>query len=50
VIAAHPQAVADFRAGKAQALGFLVGQAMKKTQGRADAKKLGEIFRRILSS
>ncbi len=37
VIAEHPAAVADYRAGKPQAAGFLVGQVMKRTQGRADA-------------
>jgi len=47
-IAAHPQAVADFRAGKAQALGFLVGQVMRATRGRADAKKLSQILRELL--
>jgi aspartyl-tRNA(Asn)/glutamyl-tRNA(Gln) amidotransferase subunit B len=36
-IAAHPGAVADFRAGKAQAVGFLVGQVMKATGGQANA-------------
>jgi aspartyl-tRNA(Asn)/glutamyl-tRNA(Gln) amidotransferase subunit B len=37
VIAANPAAVADFRAGKAQAIGFLVGQVMKASRGQADA-------------
>ncbi|MDQ2965711.1 MAG: Asp-tRNA(Asn)/Glu-tRNA(Gln) amidotransferase subunit GatB [Chloroflexota bacterium] len=37
VLAAHPQPVADYRAGKAQAVGFLVGQVMKATRGQADA-------------
>jgi aspartyl-tRNA(Asn)/glutamyl-tRNA(Gln) amidotransferase subunit B len=37
VIAANPAAVADYAAGKAQAVGYLVGQAMKRTGGRADA-------------
>jgi aspartyl-tRNA(Asn)/glutamyl-tRNA(Gln) amidotransferase subunit B len=37
VIAANPAAVADFRAGKAQAVGFLVGQVMKASRGRANA-------------
>jgi aspartyl-tRNA(Asn)/glutamyl-tRNA(Gln) amidotransferase subunit B len=37
VLAANPAAVADYRAGKAQAAGFLVGQVMKRTGGRADA-------------
>jgi aspartyl-tRNA(Asn)/glutamyl-tRNA(Gln) amidotransferase subunit B len=35
VLAAHPGVAADYRAGKERALGFLVGQVMKKTQGRA---------------
>ena len=37
VIAANPAAAADVRAGKAQAIGFLVGQAMKQTRGQANA-------------
>jgi aspartyl-tRNA(Asn)/glutamyl-tRNA(Gln) amidotransferase subunit B len=37
VLAANPAAVADYRAGKAQAIGFLVGQAMKASRGRANA-------------
>jgi aspartyl-tRNA(Asn)/glutamyl-tRNA(Gln) amidotransferase subunit B len=37
VLAAHPAAVADYRAGKAQAVGFLVGQVMKATRGQANA-------------
>jgi aspartyl-tRNA(Asn)/glutamyl-tRNA(Gln) amidotransferase subunit B len=37
VVAANPAAAADYRAGKEQAVGFLVGQVMKRTGGRADA-------------
>jgi aspartyl-tRNA(Asn)/glutamyl-tRNA(Gln) amidotransferase subunit B len=37
VLAANPAAVADYRAGKAQAAGFLVGQVMKITRGQANA-------------
>jgi aspartyl-tRNA(Asn)/glutamyl-tRNA(Gln) amidotransferase subunit B len=36
VLAANPAAVADFRAGKAQAIGFLVGQVMRATKGQAN--------------
>ncbi len=36
VVMANPQAVADYKAGKAQAVGFLVGQVMKETRGRAN--------------
>jgi aspartyl-tRNA(Asn)/glutamyl-tRNA(Gln) amidotransferase subunit B len=37
VLAANPAAVADIRAGKGQAIGFLVGQVMKATKGQANA-------------
>jgi aspartyl-tRNA(Asn)/glutamyl-tRNA(Gln) amidotransferase subunit B len=35
------KAVADFRAGEQKALGFLVGQAMRKLKGKANPKDLG---------
>jgi aspartyl-tRNA(Asn)/glutamyl-tRNA(Gln) amidotransferase subunit B len=35
VLAENPKAIEDYRAGKASALGFLVGQVMKRTKGRA---------------
>ena len=35
-IAENPQSVADFKAGKAKAIGFLVGQIMKKSKGKAN--------------
>jgi aspartyl-tRNA(Asn)/glutamyl-tRNA(Gln) amidotransferase subunit B len=37
VLDANPAAVADYRAGKAQSAGFLVGQVMKATRGQANA-------------
>ena len=37
ILAANPDAVADVRAGKPQAIGFLVGQVMKATRGQANA-------------
>jgi aspartyl-tRNA(Asn)/glutamyl-tRNA(Gln) amidotransferase subunit B len=37
VIAANPNAAADVRAGRDQAIGFLVGQVMKATRGQANA-------------
>ncbi len=37
VLAANAAAVADYRAGKAQAVGFLVGQVMKASRGQANA-------------
>ena len=44
IIEANPQSVADFKAGKDRALGFLVGQAMKETKGKANPKMLNEMF------
>ncbi|MBA3876744.1 MAG: Asp-tRNA(Asn)/Glu-tRNA(Gln) amidotransferase GatCAB subunit B [Anaerolinea sp.] len=37
VILANPAAAADVRAGKTQAIGFLVGAVMKQTRGQANA-------------
>ncbi len=36
IIAANPQSVEDFRGGKDKAIGFLVGQIMKETKGKAN--------------
>jgi aspartyl-tRNA(Asn)/glutamyl-tRNA(Gln) amidotransferase subunit B len=50
VILANPHVVADVRAGKDKALGFLVGQVMKATKGKANPAKVNIILReKILS-
>jgi aspartyl-tRNA(Asn)/glutamyl-tRNA(Gln) amidotransferase subunit B len=48
VLAANPAAVADYRAGKVQAVGFLVGQVMKVTRGQANAALAQAAVRRRL--
>jgi aspartyl-tRNA(Asn)/glutamyl-tRNA(Gln) amidotransferase subunit B len=50
VLAEFPSQVAEYRSGKAQVLGFLVGQVMKRTAGRADAKLVNDALRRRLGS
>jgi aspartyl-tRNA(Asn)/glutamyl-tRNA(Gln) amidotransferase subunit B len=50
VVAANPAAVADYRAGKAQAVGFLVGQVMKATRGQANAALVQAAVRQRLDS
>ena len=40
----NPQSILDYKAGKDRALGFLVGQAMKETKGKANPKMLNEMF------
>ena len=44
ILEANPQSIADYKAGKDRALGFLVGQAMKETKGKANPKILNEMF------
>ena len=50
VLAANRAAVADYRAGKAQAVGFLVGQVMKATRGQANAALVQAAVRERLDS
>ena len=40
----NPQSIIDYKAGKDRALGFLVGQAMKETKGKANPQMLNEMF------
>lgn len=44
ILSENPQSIADYKAGKDKALGFLVGQAMKKTQGKANPGMLNKLF------
>lgn len=44
VLENNPQSIVDYKAGKDRALGFLVGQAMKETKGKANPKMLNEMF------
>jgi aspartyl-tRNA(Asn)/glutamyl-tRNA(Gln) amidotransferase subunit B len=44
VIAGNPQPVADYKAGKVQAIKFLVGQVMKATKGRTNASQAQEML------
>jgi aspartyl-tRNA(Asn)/glutamyl-tRNA(Gln) amidotransferase subunit B len=48
VIMENPDSVDDYRGGKEKALGFLVGQVMRKTQGRANPQLVNEMLRRSL--
>jgi aspartyl-tRNA(Asn)/glutamyl-tRNA(Gln) amidotransferase subunit B len=44
VLAAHPEQVETYRAGKEGVLGFFVGQVMRETQGKADAKVVSRLL------
>jgi len=42
-LAENAKSVEDYRAGKKAAAGFLVGQAMKLSRGKADPKLIGKL-------
>lgn len=44
VIAANPSSIDDFNAGKDRALGFLVGQVMKLSRGKADPVTVNKLM------
>jgi aspartyl-tRNA(Asn)/glutamyl-tRNA(Gln) amidotransferase subunit B len=48
VLARHPDPVAQLRAGKMTAFGFLVGQVMKASGGKANPKVVNVLIRRAL--
>lgn len=47
-IAENPQSVADFKAGKDRAIGFLVGQIMKKSHGKANPGMVQQLLKQKL--
>jgi aspartyl-tRNA(Asn)/glutamyl-tRNA(Gln) amidotransferase subunit B len=47
-IAANPKPVSQYRAGKRQTFGFLVGQVMKASRGTADPEQVADALRRAL--
>jgi aspartyl-tRNA(Asn)/glutamyl-tRNA(Gln) amidotransferase subunit B len=50
ILAANPQQVESYRAGKEGLLGFFVGQVMKETEGRANPKLVNELLREKLTA
>jgi aspartyl-tRNA(Asn)/glutamyl-tRNA(Gln) amidotransferase subunit B len=49
-IASHTQVVSSYRAGKTGVLGFLVGQVMRKTKGKANPKLVNRLVKCALDS
>lgn len=50
VMKANPQSIEDFKNGKSRALGFLVGQVMKESKGKANPKMVNELVSKKLNS
>ena len=48
VLEANPGPVADVKAGKTKAIGFLVGQVMKASKGKANPQRVNELIRQKL--
>ena len=48
VLAAHPVEVARYRAGETKLMGFLTGQVMKQSRGKADPKGIQPVLARKL--
>ena len=50
IVALHPQVVQDYLSGKDKALGFLVGQVMKKTKGQAKPDMVNSILKSVIQA
>ncbi|WCF09461.1 Asp-tRNA(Asn)/Glu-tRNA(Gln) amidotransferase subunit GatB [Paenibacillus thiaminolyticus] len=50
IIASNPQSVEDYKAGKQKAIGFLVGQVMKETKGKANPGLVNQLLVQCLNS
>ncbi|MEO8483597.1 MAG: Asp-tRNA(Asn)/Glu-tRNA(Gln) amidotransferase subunit GatB [Acidobacteriota bacterium] len=48
VLDQNPEAVAQYRAGRTNTLGFMVGQVMKASQGKANPKVVSDLFKAAL--
>lgn len=49
VLKAHPDVIQDYKSGKMRAFGFLVGQVMKATQGKASPPLVNDLLKKKLS-
>ncbi len=49
VLDEHPKEVEKYKAGKTKVLGFLVGQVMRHTKGKANPKKVNELLLELLN-
>jgi aspartyl-tRNA(Asn)/glutamyl-tRNA(Gln) amidotransferase subunit B len=50
VLSRNADAVAQYQAGKTTAFGFLVGQVMKATAGKANPRRVNELLKKALDS
>ncbi len=48
VLAQNPQSIVDFKAGKDRAMGFLVGQVMRVSKGKANPQMINKLLKEAL--
>ena len=48
ILEKNPQSVADYKAGKQKAMGFVVGQTMRAMKGKADPAVVNELVKELL--
>ncbi|MEE3467813.1 MAG: Asp-tRNA(Asn)/Glu-tRNA(Gln) amidotransferase subunit GatB [Eubacterium sp.] len=48
ILETNPKSVADYQAGKTKAIGFLVGQVMKETKGKANPELVRDLLEKAL--
>jgi len=48
IIKTSPQSVADYKAGKTKAMGFIVGQTMKEMKGKADPAMVNAVVKELM--
>ena len=50
VLKNNPQSIADYKAGKDKAMGFLVGQTMKMSRGKANPQIINKLLKEALDN
>jgi aspartyl-tRNA(Asn)/glutamyl-tRNA(Gln) amidotransferase subunit B len=50
ILAANPEQVAQYRAGKEKVFGFFVGQVMKQSQGKANPQQVNALLKAKLNA
>ena len=48
VLGTNAKAVLDYKSGKQESFNFLVGQVMRKTQGRGDPETIRKLLKKLI--
>ena len=50
VMEENPQSIADYKSGRDHAMGYLIGQVMKKSKGKANPKMVSKMVKDALDN